>query len=543
MLNARLLIILSMLAVGCSKAPDDRSDAASPDAAQSTPAAGAPGGGVATLPASAPDLPPGIDWFEGGVDDAFAAARAEGKPIYLYWGAEWCPPCHAIKATVFSTPEFRERSRLFVPVYLDGDTDNAQVYGENFDVMGYPTMIVFDSDGNEITRIPNGIDILAYANVLDAALAGGNSVAALVDEVLAGNPALEPDDCAMLAYHAWAQDSGLLEQAQRATAFRRMYESCPTRASRERTILYFSWLEALLGDAESPADLELSDARRAEILVNLETILSDYSLTKAALTSVLFAAADITAAVSEAGSPVRERLTAMFLDFYDRVAADETVYKRERIYTLAGRIAFERIDDPDAELSAQLERRIADTVRWADETTPSVYERQPIINALGNVLAEAGMDEIAKPLLVAELERTKQPYYFMPDIAGIEQRAGNTDAAMDWLRRAYETSQGAATRFQWGYYYVDGMLEMAPADSDLIHDTTVGIIGEMIANGGFYHRSTRYLDRLEAALIEWSQREDALDQLERIRASVDEICAGDPRAESRATCEAFLDVV
>ena len=40
----------------------------------------------------------GIDWFDGTVDEAFAAAKASGKPIFPYWGAEWCPPCHAISA-------------------------------------------------------------------------------------------------------------------------------------------------------------------------------------------------------------------------------------------------------------------------------------------------------------------------------------------------------------------------------------------------------------------------------------------------------------
>ena len=78
----------------------------------------------------------GIDWFEGSVEEAFAAAKESGKPVYLYWGAVWCPPCHAISATVFKSPEFIERSKLFVPVYLYVDTENAQAYGEKFGVRG-----------------------------------------------------------------------------------------------------------------------------------------------------------------------------------------------------------------------------------------------------------------------------------------------------------------------------------------------------------------------------------------------------------------------
>ncbi|HEX5788520.1 MAG TPA: hypothetical protein VFY03_10090, partial [Woeseiaceae bacterium] len=30
----------------------------------------------------------GIDWFDGTVDEAFAAAARARKPVFLYWGAE-----------------------------------------------------------------------------------------------------------------------------------------------------------------------------------------------------------------------------------------------------------------------------------------------------------------------------------------------------------------------------------------------------------------------------------------------------------------------
>ena len=79
----------------------------------------------------------GIQWLKGDVEAAFALAAQQNKPVFLYWGAEWCPPCHAIKATVFNTREFLERSQLFIPVYLDGDTEDAQRYGERFAVMGF----------------------------------------------------------------------------------------------------------------------------------------------------------------------------------------------------------------------------------------------------------------------------------------------------------------------------------------------------------------------------------------------------------------------
>jgi hypothetical protein len=72
----------------------------------------------------------GIAWVHAAsdaeVDKAFEIGRKSGKPVFLYWGAVWCPPCNQVKATLFSRPDFVERSRAFVPVYVDGDKAGAQ---------------------------------------------------------------------------------------------------------------------------------------------------------------------------------------------------------------------------------------------------------------------------------------------------------------------------------------------------------------------------------------------------------------------------------
>lgn len=66
--------------------------------------------------------------------------------MFLYWGAVWCPPCNQVKSTIFNRPDFIAATRQFVPVYLDGDSENAQQLGEKFKVRGYPTMILFRPD-------------------------------------------------------------------------------------------------------------------------------------------------------------------------------------------------------------------------------------------------------------------------------------------------------------------------------------------------------------------------------------------------------------
>jgi thioredoxin-related protein len=487
----------------------------------------------------------GIEWFEGSVEDAFATAKESGKPIYLYWGAVWCPPCHAISATVFKSPEFLERSKLFIPVYLDGDTVNAQAYGEEFGVRGYPTMIVFNSEGEELTRIPGGIDLQAYANILDLTLGESSSVTELVASFAKDDVTLSADDCTLLAYYSWGQDSTILDGADAGAAFRSMYDACPAEMRAERSILYFNWLDEAITAANAEEDaVAMTEPQKTEAFAQLEALVADDELIKANIFVVLLNGANIAAALTEPGSEQREHIVAEFDKTLDRIAADRSVYKRERIYTLVGKISFERIDDEEAELSSELQDEIRDMVQWADETTPSVYERQPIINALGNVLDAAGMDDVAKPLLLAELDKSNQPYYFMVGLADIEQRAGNTEVAIDWLKQAYDATTGPATRFQWGYYYLAGLIEMTPENTGLIHSVTVGLIDELQNSGGLYHRPKSQLGRIENYLFAWSDDNDYSAELDEIRNSVLNICAtASHQDESRATCDAFLERV
>ena len=522
-----ILTVLLVWSAACSRQDADSQPAqATPDDAQ-----------------VAQQTPAGIDWFDGSVDEAFAYAKSERKPVFLYWGAEWCPPCHAIKATVFKSREFLERSRLFVPVYLDGDTENAQAIGENFGVLGYPTMIVFDPDGEELTRIPGGIDIQAYANVLDLTLGNSASAASLVAAVLEEETALAAPDCRILAYYAWNQDRKILQDYEEQDAHWKMYQACPSDLSVERSVLFINYLDAAIdATAAEGSEVSLGDAQKLQAIGYVGKILSDPELTRANIFSVLFSGAKITEALTEEGSPARIELAQQFRSALDRLAADETVYKRERIYTGIGKIYLERMGDSDAEISDELRAEISALVDWADASTPDPYERQPIVNAASNLLDEAGMNDVARPLLLAELERSKQPYYFMVSLADIEQSAGNNDEAIAWLKKAYDTARGPATRFQWGYYYITGLIEMTPEENELIRQATVSVIRELEAGSGFYQRPKAQLARLEDKLREWGEAQDNSEALETIRGDVLVVCARLPEEEqSQNTCRAFLE--
>jgi uncharacterized protein YyaL (SSP411 family) len=62
-----------------------------------------------------------IDWHEWG-EEAFARARAEGKPILLDIGAVWCHWCHVIDRESYENPEIaRLINQLYIAVKVDRD--------------------------------------------------------------------------------------------------------------------------------------------------------------------------------------------------------------------------------------------------------------------------------------------------------------------------------------------------------------------------------------------------------------------------------------
>ena len=483
-----------------------------------------------------------IAWFPGSVDEAFAHAKEARKPVFLYWGAVWCPPCHEIKATVFRSREFIDRSRLFVPVYLDGDTENAQALGERFGVVGYPTMIVFSPDGEEITRIPGGIDIQAYANVLDLTLANMQPVSGLLAAVLDQGAKLSAEQCRLLAYNSWEQNETLMEKRDARAAFTAMANACPAEAIVERSILQMRSLEEAVekaNDKENP--VPLAPAEQAAALAQVNALLDDPKQVRANLYSVLAGGARVTRAITAAGSPERAALQAKYIAVLDRAARDEGLFMTERLYGIIGKIRFERIDDETKALSGALVAEARDMVSRADAQTKDVYERQTVINATSYVLEQAGLVQEARQLLLAELDKSKQPYYFMVSLADIEQEAGNDAAAIDWLKRAYDASTGPATRFQWGTYYINGLLEMTPDDVARIQQDTVAVVRELEAGRAFYQRPKAQLQRLESKLEAWGTTPERKAGLAKVREGVLAICAGIPEQEpARATCEGFL---
>ncbi len=82
-------------------------------------------------------------------------AKAEGRPVFLDFTADWCTACKEIEVKTFPDERVQAVAGRFVSVKLDmtDDSDPAvEKTQQDYEVRGLPTLILIDSSGNEAKR-------------------------------------------------------------------------------------------------------------------------------------------------------------------------------------------------------------------------------------------------------------------------------------------------------------------------------------------------------------------------------------------------------
>lgn len=500
---------------------------------------------AAGLPArAAAPAPPStnVDWISAAADAdiarCFARAKAQGKPVLLYWGASWCPPCNQLKATLFNRQDFAVQSRSFVAVHLDGDRLGAQKLGARFKVIAYPTVILFRPDGAEITRLPGDVDAPKLMALLQAGLAGGKPAREVLAAARAGT-ALSANEWRLLAFYSWETDEAQLVAKDGLAALLEELAQRSTAADQEtRTRL---WLKALAAGKDGKG-VKPDAALRGRI----HAVLADAALAREQMDVLAGSAADIVRTLAAEDDPARAAWVAAFDAALARLQADAGLSRGDRVSAMSARIDLARIGEAKDAVQPRLPEALLDEARALaarmDREIGTGYERQAVITNAADMLAQAGLWDESDRLLKASLAKSHAPYYLMSQLGSNARKQGRHGEALRWYGQAFARSEGPATRLQWGASYLSALVDLAPHDASRIEATAAQLFAEAAKDkSAFYERSARSLRRVVKKLAGWNELGDHDAAVRRLRAKLGGACAklpaGDPQ---RATCESLL---
>lgn len=106
---------------------------------------------VVTPPVVPPVTPEVILDTFSDYKEALAAAKKHNRPIFLYFGAEWCGYCRKMKSETLSDAAVKEKlGKEYVTCIIDTDKDRSTA--RKFKVSGIPAYMVIDSSETVIVR-------------------------------------------------------------------------------------------------------------------------------------------------------------------------------------------------------------------------------------------------------------------------------------------------------------------------------------------------------------------------------------------------------
>ena len=476
-------------------------------------------------------------WWKGTMDSALVASREQKKPLFIYWGAVWCPPCNEVKKEIFSHEKFPEVMTGFIPVALDGDSDQAQVWGERLGTTGYPTLLVLDENEQIRLRILDAISWVNFEAAMKSLQGTSSSLLATVQKFSQGQP-LSDSEWLQLAWSDWEHlEPGQLSNQEPIALALTVIQKLPESMAIERTRI----ASFILNNAEgAPSELAPAIQSRWDELFALATANSQaLQIAELFLTgSVSTLKWSFTPELPASTQRNRVALWATALDNLEKITGDSLTYTAK---IFAARCALWQLSPTGEDTKKALLTRL-------DELSKTIlngkdpYLQKSLLPSLADGYDNLGDQKAAITLLTRGANRSDTPWYFYSHIAWLKSEGGDKDGAVPWAEKAMYAAKGSATKIQWTFTYIKAVSQSALKDRDARMNRAMTSLWELALKNpeGFHNRNKRYMKQAaEIAKVSITGNKPLSSTIQRLRKRCDRLSPTD----SAQACTQYFDSI
>ncbi len=392
-------------------------------------------------------------WFQGTVEEAFVSAKTSQKPIFLYWGAKWCPPCHELRSQVFNKQSFKEIMSLVVPVYLDGDTESAQIWSDKLKVSGYPSVLLLSPEGREMFRFIESVNFSEFEDMFRAALQNLRPLSELVSaaEKNSGNDSI----WRVLAHINWS-DVGTSEinPDDVIPILTKLYPKIPARMDQQRALFAMHILNSALEIDEKKSSSVLQK-RKADVRKDshkyLKAIFATQDSKLAARNFILHSAGAMVGFLKPSKSELRV-LEQKWLLAAKSVRSNTNISLDTHLWSYYPAVEFAQMKFKSHEKVVFPSHLVAEIKRQAAHVNTKAQGknvRHAVVSSVASILQKIGEVDEARRLLEQEEKVSDTPWYYQSGLALLERDIGNVAKALEWSAASVVSAQGQSTKLQW----------------------------------------------------------------------------------------------
>jgi len=378
--------------------------------------------------------------------------------------------------------------------------------------------------------------------VLDDALGDVRPVKDVIALATKADAPMAPADCRRLAYHAFGlDDEGVFDSASLLSAFENAARLCPADLAKERArfhILAGGEAATLQKDAIEKGGK--ADKQLTVLILRVNELLADKQLAMANADALRGLPKAFYLAARQTLPQIAPGMRARVMTIADATTASPQFAPADQLAAQLMKIRVAQAYAPDGKVPTDVRTVALQTATKMLNVKQDAYVRAGVVNSAINIYIALDDWVRARDLLALEASTSNTPHYYIGDLADAEEHLGNNLRALELLAEAYQKARGPASRFQWGFQYLDGLLRLAPNQTATIEKVGLEVIHELDGPNRIHRRTLSRLARLDKALREWNNTPQRAAVVAKFRAQVAQACAKSPGDLATETgCRSF----